>query len=397
MNWTNQHGEDVRRERARQYDRVHNWLFLVDTLLAIGVLVALMYRGEHSVSFALLRLVERHVSTNVWVATAVYLAALLTGYVLAFLPYTWFKSFYLEHHFELSTQRWYSWLWDEGKSWLVMLVVAVPLGSVWYWLMRTTGAWWWAWAAGVWILVQVVLGIVFPVVILPLFYRSRPIENETLTRAVEELARRCGVRVVGVYRLGLSAKTKKANAALAGIGATKRIFLGDTLLDQFAPAEVLSVLAHEFGHYRHVHVPKLIAGASVIAVAGMWVADMVMRTLAGVLQISNITSVATLPLLLLALTLFGLFSLPCTNALSRYFERQADRFALETTGDADAFISAMERLAASNLANPEPHPVIEWLLHSHPSIARRVAAARAWKSRTGGRDVCSQSAEVIDP
>lgn len=381
MHWTNQHDEDVRRERARQYDRIHNWLCVVDVLLALGVLVALIYRGERSVSFALLRLVERNVSANVWVATATYVAVLLTGYVLAFLPYTWFKSFYLEQHFELSTQRWYSWLWDEVKSYLLMLVVAVPLGSVWYWLMRAAGTWWWLWAAGVWIVVQVVLGIVFPVVIVPLFYRCTPIEHEDLSRAVAELARRCGVRVVGVYRLGLSAKTKKANAALAGIGATKRIFLGDTLLDQFAPAEVLSVLAHEFGHYRYAHVPKLIAGAALIAVTGMWVADVMMRALAELLGISDITSVATLPLLLLALTLFGLLSLPCTNALSRYFERQADRFALETTGDAAAFISAMERLAASNLANPEPHAVIEWLLHSHPSIARRIAAARAWKSR----------------
>ncbi len=370
----------TRHARARQYDRIHNWLFVVDTALAIGVLVALIYRGERGVAFALFRLLTQAVGGDVWLVTAVYLAVLLTGYVIALLPYTWFKGFYLEHHFALSTQSLGGWLWDEIKASLLMLALLVPLGSVWYWLMRSTGAMWWMWAAGVWIMLQVVLGMVFPVLILPLFYRSVPLEDTELTGAVQELARRCGVRVVGVYRLGLSAKTKKANAALAGFGATKRIFLGDTLLDSFTPAEVLSVLAHEFGHYRHAHMPKLIACAAVVAVAGMWLADVVMRALAAALGISDITCVATLPLLLLALTLFGLITLPCTNALSRHFERQSDRFALDATGDAAAFAGAMERLATSNLSNPDPHPVIEFLLHSHPSIGRRIAAARAWQA-----------------
>lgn len=374
--------DEQRLRTARRYDRIHNWLFLVDVILVLVVLGALIYRGERGVSYALLRLIQRTVGTNVWITTASYLAVLVSGYVLAFLPYSWFKAFYLEHHFQLSTQRWYEWLWDEVKSWLLMVIIFVPLGSVWFWLMRVTGAWWWVWAAAVWIFMQVVLGIVFPVVILPLFYRSTPITQEEITHAIHELARRCGVRVLGVYRLGLSAKTKKANAAMAGLGATKRIFLGDTLLDGFSTQEILSVLAHEFGHYWHAHVPKLIAAMAVIALAGMWVADRVLHMVAAWLQISDITSVATLPLLLFALMVFGLLTLPCTNALSRHFERQADRFALEVTRDPAAFISAMRRLAAANLANPEPHPVIEWLLHSHPSIARRIAMAEAWRPCT---------------
>ncbi|MCX7848099.1 MAG: M48 family metalloprotease [bacterium] len=375
--------DNKRLERARRYDRIHNWLFLVDLLLILVALSAMMYRGERGVSFALLRLIEHHLSTHRWIATAAYLGAVVTGYVVAFLPYHWFKGYYLEHQFQLSTQRWYQWLADELKSWLVMLAVVVPLGSLWYWFMRAAGAWWWLWAAAGWIFFQVILGMVFPVLILPLFYRSRPVEDTSLLAAVEDLARRCGVRVLGVYRLGLSAKTRKANAALAGLGATKRVLLGDTLLDHFTPQEVLCVLAHEFGHYWHAHLPKLLVVTGASAVVGMWLADRVMRALAALLGISDLTCVATFPLLLLALLVFAVLTLPCMNALARHCERRADLFALETTRDPDAFISAMTRLAASNLSNPEPHPLIEWLLHSHPSIARRIAAARAWQAARG--------------
>ena len=227
--------------------------------------------------------------------------------------------------------------------------------------------------------------MLFPVVILPLFYKTTRLDRADLEQAVARLASAAGVTVLGVFRVDLSAKTRKANAALAGIGRTRRILLGDTLLDSFSEREVLSVLAHEFGHFCHRHIPKLILAAGIAAVAGMWLADRVLHAGAGLLGIADVAQVATLPLVMLALVVFGLVTMPVTNTLARWFERQADQYALDATADPDAFIGAMDRLADRNLSRRMPHPVIEILLHSHPSIARRIAFARQWAEQHPGR------------
>lgn len=370
-----------RAQQARKYDRLHNWLFLVDVVLMPVVLVAVMWRGERGLSFLIERIVAAQVGANEWIVVAAYVAVVVVGYSLLLLPYSWWKGFHLEHKFRLSTQSLASWLWDELKSLALTLVLAVVVVEMFYWFLRQAPSMWWLWGAGMWIVLQVVLGMVFPVLIIPMFYKTTRLEREDLATIVHRLAAAAGVKIVGIFRIDLSAKTRKANAALAGIGRTKRILLGDTLLDRFTEREVASVLAHEFGHFYHKHIVKMVVMASVAAVGGMWLADAVLHGSAAMLGIGDITHVATLPLLLLALFAFSLVTMPLTNAISRHFERQADHYALDATGDAAAFIEAMERLADQNLANSEPHPMIEFLLHSHPSISRRVALARDWQTR----------------
>ena len=364
---------------ARQYDRLHNWLFLVDTTIALLVLVALMWRGERGLSFALERLAAAHLGSNPWLVAAGYTIIVVVGYTVLMLPYSWWKGFRIEHQFNLSTQSFPAWLWDELKSLFLTLLLAITVVEIFYLFLRCAKTTWWLWAAGAWICIQVGIGMLFPVVIIPLFYKTTRLDRADLEAMVSRLAVAAGVTILGIFRIDLSSKTRKANAALAGIGRTRRILLGDTLLDQFAEGEVLSVLAHEFGHFYHRHIPKLVMAASVAAVAGMWTANHALRWSAVTLGIADITNVATLPLLLLALFLFSLVTMPLTNALCRHFERQADQYALEATGDALSFIGAMERLADRNLANRMPHPVIEFLLHSHPSISRRIAFVRAWQ------------------
>ena len=367
----------VQQARARRYDLLHNWLFLLDTVIVLGVLAALLWRGEAGLSFALQRAVARVTGANPWLVTGGYVAVLLGAYTLALLPYAWFKSWYLEHRFGLSTQSFGSWLGDEAKAFALALALALLAVEVLYALLRVS-AWWWLWAAGAWIVLQVVLGMVFPIFIVPLFYRVTPLDEAALQTQVAQAAAQARIRMIGLFRIALSAKTRKANAAMTGFGRTKRILLGDTLLEQFTRGEVVAVLAHEFGHCVHHHVLKLVTAACAAAVLGMWLAQQVMAQSAAALGIGDIATVATLPLVLLALFLFGVVTLPLTNMLSRHYERQADAYALRTTRDAPAFIGAMERLAAMNLAHTTPHPLIEFLLHSHPSIARRIAAARAW-------------------
>jgi len=372
-------GAPAQQARARRYETLHNWLFLVDLLIVLGTLGALLWRGEHGLSFMLQHALARATGGNPWLVTGGYVAVLLGVYTLALLPYAWWKSWYLEHHYGLSTQTIGNWLGDEAKAFALALTLALLAVELIYALLRVS-AWWWLWAAGAWIILQVVLGILFPVVIVPLFYRVTALEDAALQAMVQRAAVQANIRMLGLYRIGLSAKTRKANAAMAGLGRSKRILLGDTLLDAFERPEIVAVLGHEFGHYYHRHVLKMIGTASGAAVLGMGVAHLVLQRSAAALGIHDVACVATLPLVLLALFVFGLVTLPVTNMLSRYYERQADTFALQTTKDAAAFIAAMERLACMNLADKTPPPLIEFLLHSHPSIARRIAAARAWQA-----------------
>lgn len=378
---------------ARRYDRLHNWLFLVDTTIALTVLIALMWGGERGISFAIERFVAAHLGANPWLVAAAYTTVCTVGYTFLLLPYSWWKGFRIEHQYNLSTQSLSAWFRDEVKSLLLSLILAITVVEIFYLFLRCTHTTWWLWAAGAWICIQVGIGMLFPVVIIPLFYKTTRLDRADLEAMVARLAAAAGITVLGIFRIDLSKKTRKANAALAGIGRTRRILLGDTLLDQFAENEVMSVLAHEFGHFYHRHIPKLVLAASIAAVGGMWIAHHALRLSATTLGISDITHVATLPLLLLALFLFSLVTMPVTNALCRHFERQADHYALDATGDAAAFIGAMERLADRNLANRMPHPVIEFLLHSHPSISRRIALARAWEAERAtpsGKDTHAQ-------
>jgi len=370
-----------REAKAKEYDKLHNWLFLVDLIIMIILLGGIMFGGENGLSFKLQNFVEKYVGENQWFVTAGYVAVLLTVYSLIMLPYSWWKGFYLEHKYELSNQTFFGWIWDEIKSFALSLLLGIIVFEIFYALMRGAGTYWWVWAACAWIVLQVILGMLFPVLILPLFYKTGPLERPDLQEKLEDLAKKAGVSVLGMYRLDMSEKTKKANAMMAGLGKTKRILLGDTLLDKFTDGEVVSVLAHEFGHFYHKHIWQLMVIASLLAFGGMWLADKIIHKFASILNIGGmqITDIATLPLLLFALTLFGLITMPITNIISRYFERQADLYALKSTNDVESFITAMERLADQNLSNREPHPAIEFLMHSHPSIAKRVIFAKKYE------------------
>jgi STE24 endopeptidase len=216
-------------------------------------------------------------------------------------------------------------------------------------------------------------------VILPLFYKLEPLADESLTGKLTGLAQRAGARVLGVYRMGMGEKTKKANAALAGLGHTKRIILGDTLLAKFSEDEIEVVLAHELAHYRHGDIAKLMAWGAVTTVVGLKVADMVLRGALPHFGFQAVGELGAFPLLALCLFLFGLVVLPANHAFSRWREQLADRSALDLTGNRDGFIRAMRKLGDQNLADMEPHPAIEFLLHDHPSLARRIRWAEQWQ------------------
>jgi len=366
-------------QRAKRYEAIHNVLFVVETGYTVLLLLAFLLSNASDI-FAD---AARSISPNPWIHVAIYGAAVVIATKLFFLPLNYFGGYYLEHKFGLSNERFGGWAFDELKSLGLNLLLGVLMLDVLYFLLRSTGPWWWVWAGIFFLLFGVVLSALFPVLILPLFYKLQPLENDSLKQKLTVLAQRVGAQVLGVYRMGMSEKTKKANAAFAGLGRTKRIVLGDTLLDQFGEDEIEVVMAHEMAHYQHGDISKMIAWGTLTTFAGLKVADWVLRWALPKFGFNSIADLGAFPLLALSLFLFGLVVMPLNNAFSRWREWKADATALELTQDRDAFIRAMRKLAEQNLADLSPHPAVEFLLHDHPSLARRIAWAERWTAGKG--------------
>jgi len=217
------------------------------------------------------------------------------------------------------------------------------------------------------------------VLLLPLFYSVKPLARDALRARLLALAERAGARVLGAYEWGLGDKTKKANAALAGLGGTRRILVSDTMLAEYSDDEIEVVLAHELAHHVHGDIWKGIAFESALVFGGFYLASVVLRAAAPAVGLRGMDDVAGMPLLLLAAGAVSLVMVPIAHGMSRAFERRADRFALDLTRNPHAFISAMRRLAAQNLAEEQPSRVVQWLFYSHPPIRERIAAAQAFR------------------
>jgi STE24 endopeptidase len=367
--------EPSQQQRAKRYEGIHNLLFVVETVYTILLLIAFLYwGGSDSLADAV-----QSISPNPWIHIAIYGAVVIVATKLLFLPLNYFGDYHLEHKFGLSNESLGAWAFDEVKSLGLNLLLSVALLDVLYFVLRRAGDWWWIGAGLCFLIFGVAMSALFPVLILPLFYKLEPLENESLREKLTALAQRVGAKVLGVYRMGMSEKTKKANAAFAGLGSTKRIILGDTLLDKFAEDEIEVVMAHEMAHYQHGDITKMIAWGTVTTFLGLKVADLGLHWGMARLGYEHVWDIAAFPLLALCLFVFGLVAMPLNNAFSRSREWKADATALELTANRDAFIRAMRKLADQNLADLSPHPLIEFLLHDHPSLARRIAWAEQWQ------------------
>jgi STE24 endopeptidase len=314
-------------------------------------------------------------------ATVLWYVVLLTLiHELGSLPIGFYSGFLLERRYALSNQTLRSWIGDQAKGLSIGLILGgAGIGAV-YWLIRHSPVWWWLEAGILSSLVIVALTNLAPVVLLPLFYAVKPLEREALRGRLLALADRAGARVLGAYEWGLGGKTKKANAALTGLGATRRILVSDTMLAEYSDDEIEVVLAHELAHHVHGDIWKGIVFESVLLLAGFDLAALVLRALAGPAALRGVDDVAGLPLLLLAAGAVSLAMLPVAHAMSRAFERSADRFALDLTRNPAAFISAMRRLGAQNLAEDHPSRIVQWLFYSHPPVRERIAAAQAFRA-----------------
>lgn len=366
-----------RQKKAKQYARIERRLYFID--LGIGgvyVIAWLIFGWSIAVKNAL-----SAISTSDWFLVAgvafVFVAIL---YVID-LPLSYYSGFVLPHRFELSTQTIGGWISDQIKLILIGGVFGFIFIEVIYAVLRAAPETWWLWAAAIMLLFTVVLANLSPILIMPIFYRVVPLGEEyaDLSARLIRLAERAHTTVRGVYKFDMSRRTKAANAALMGLGNTRRIVLGDTLLSEFSADEIESVLAHELGHHVNKDIPIGIVMETASTVIGLWIASAVMNWGVSVFGYTSPADPASLPLFVLVMGLFGLITMPLGNAFSRWRERKADAYALQATRNPQAFIGAMTRLANQNLGEVDPEPWEEFLLHTHPALGKRIKMAEAYK------------------
>lgn len=362
-----------RAKSAQKYESIQNKIFLARIILIAGLLGVYQFSGA---SQALAVGLENRFGEAWYLINALYILVSILGFASLLFPLTFYSEFLLEHRFEQSNQDLKSWVTDYIKSLLIDLLVAVIFFGVIYTLLHFAPQTWWIYACGFYVLFAVVLSIIAPIYIMPLFNKFTPLEESELTTKIEQIMRESGIEVVGVFKWGLEEKTKSANAAFTGLGRTKRIILGDTLLEGYTQDEIIAILSHEVGHYKNKDIGKMLAIGSLMAIAGFYISDLCLHLFSQGLGFDSIANIGAMPLFIFCLFIFSLISMPLSNLHSRKCEYAADEYAVRTMNSANPLISALEKLADQNLANKTPAAWIEFLLHSHPSLGHRIERAR---------------------
>jgi STE24 endopeptidase len=359
-------------DKASKYHRLRRRADLLGTAVAGLVLLGLSLSGGAQ---RLRDLVSGFGDPVAVVVMTIFLIVILQ--VIEF-PFAFYHGHLLEHRYGLSTQSFGHWLTDQAKGIGLGMVLAIAGTSIVFASMRQwPAAWWWI-SAAIFVVATVGLAQLAPVLLLPIFYTFKPLDRPALVERLLALATRARTDVVGVFEWVLSGHTKKANAALAGMGKTRRILLSDTLLTDYSEDEIEVILAHELAHHVHRDLWRGIAVQAFALVAGFFVADRLLRALVEPMQLRGIADPAALPAMMLIGGAGSLLLMPLANAFSRAQERAADRYALTTTRNVDAFVTAMKRLSQQNLAEEYPSPLVRWLFYSHPPIRERIEAARAF-------------------
>jgi STE24 endopeptidase len=361
-------------DKATRYHRLQRRASILSTLSGAGLLMVLVITGASS-------------SIRTWIGSytasfpllvVAYVGVVFVTSELVQLPFAYYRGVTLERRYGLSTETRQHWWRNQAKAAALGFVLSTGAALLVMSVIRWSPERWWLIAAAAFIGILVVLAQLAPVLLMPLFYDFKPLDRPELVRRLIALADRAGARVLGVFEWRLSDRTRKANAALTGIGRTRRILLSDTLLAEHSDEEIEVILAHELAHHVHRDIWTGIAIETMLIACGFLVADRALAAVTGWFGLTGKADVAALPVLLLAAGAVSILFLPIANGVSRAHERRADRYALRLTGNAPAFVSAMKRLASQNLAEERPSRLVEVLLHSHPSTQARIEAAQRW-------------------
>jgi len=358
-------------ELARRYARSKRRAGLLGWALSASLLVLLLATGwTHA-----LRDFAFRVSPRPELALVVYLLVFGAAAEALRLPLGFYSGYILEHRYALSRMTLWMWAKDRLKGLALGAALGLAATELLYWALRRYPATWWVWVAMVFVLFAIAMARLAPVLLFPLFFKFKPLENEELARRLTALSERVGARVRGVWEWKLSEKSRKSNAALVGWGSTRRIVLADTLLESYAPEEIETILAHELAHHVHGDIRKAILLEAGVVFVTLYLIDRVLVWAKPRFGLQGLADFANLPLVLLVSTVLSLLALPVVNLYLRRRERLADEFALRATRNPQAFIRAMRKLAEQNLAERKPHPVIEFIFYSHPPISKRIAFA----------------------
>lgn len=317
---------------------------------------------------------ETHGLRQPWLLVAAFTAIFVIAATLLSLPLN-YAALALRRAYGLSQEPTLSWLSRQATELLVSLVLALVTIEGLYWLLRAAPERWWLLAAGGFVMLTLLLTYLAPYVITPLFFTQRPLADPALRTHIFELGERAGTPISEIYVIDASSQGNEGNAYFTGVGGSTRVVLYDTLLRDYPTDQLLTILAHELGHWREQHVWQGLLISWISAPIGLWIVHVLLGWLPA-WGIRDRADVAGLPLILLIVTLGTLVTLPIQNWISRRWEQTADRFAVEITGNREAFQATFVRLAEQNLTDPAPPPFFESLLSTHPAVGRRVAEAQ---------------------
>jgi STE24 endopeptidase len=366
-----------RQVKAKEYARIRRRLSYVSMGIGVvGIIILLFTNLGIWIANQLHGLSWQPIAGWYPLQILAYFLILMLAYEIITAPISYYSGFVLPHRYGLSIMSLGSWLSDLFKGLALSLVLEIVVIEFVYLLLAVQPQTWWLWVALAMLFFSVIMANLAPVLIFPIFYKFTPLPEGDLTKRLLALADRAHTRVRGVFTMKMSDKTTAANAALMGLGNTRRIVIGDTMLDRYTPDEIEVVLAHELGHHVHHDIWKLIISQSILTLGGLYIVNLVLHWAVDTQHIyTSLADPATIPLLLALMGAFSLVVMPIGNGISRTVEYQADEYALQSTRMVEPFKSAMTRLANQNLSEVEPSPVIEFLFHDHPSVGKRLKHA----------------------
>ncbi|MDO8603015.1 MAG: M48 family metallopeptidase [Candidatus Omnitrophota bacterium] len=363
------------RDKAKQYSTIKHRIAIIGIFLTPISLWVLLIIGipTYFKNAAFL------ISGKEYVSLIIFYALTGTLYYAISLPLEFYSGFMLEHRFSLSNQSLKDWIIMEAKKSIIAFIISAPLVVSLYAFLKISPLNWWLWTAFLWFFISIILAKFAPAIIVPLFYKYSPVKDADLSQRLGRLVARFGFKASGVYELNISKDTKKANAALLGLGRQKRIVLCDTLLSNFSHSEIEAVMAHELGHHKLNHMWKLILSGGFFTFVTFFFANTIFLKLHTFFGYRLIHDYESIVLIYFATTILSIPLIPAANALSRRMEKDADKFALKATGDVSAFMATMKRLGEQNLADVNPGRFYEIMLYDHPPISRRIALAESLK------------------
>lgn len=367
-----------RQKQAKEYARIRRRLWLVDTIFGALYALAWLFFGWAGA----LRNWLGMFTSNEWLLVALFVAVFGSIYSIITLPLNYYSGFVLPHRFGQSNQTFKDWVIDQLKGLAIGAPLSLILLELLYLALRVTGDLWWLWAAAGMLVFTVLLSNLAPILIAPIFNKYIPLgdEHKELAERLLALARRANTKVRGVFKFDMSKRTKSANAALTGIGNTRRIVLGDTLIKEFSTDEIETVLAHELGHHVHRDIPLFITFGAISTTLSLYLASLALHWTIDYFGFTSPADVSAFPALSLIFGAYGLITMPIGNAVSRWREKMADDYALQTTGKNEAFASAFTRLANQNLGEIDPEKWVVFMFYSHPPLGERIEKARNWKT-----------------